>query len=180
MKTLIKIFNIFAVIPLLISGCGGQPVQAEQAGQARSNVTYHLVLGKSLTDHDVADFITSNNCAITGQFQQCKEVGMALWINPDQVVETVYLYLNKAEGFGPYQGELPLGLKFYDTMGAVEYKLKRQVGESIGTPDEGDSPDHMHYWAVYKQLDMTIIYNTAFPDEDATIYAILVSKARTQ
>jgi hypothetical protein len=43
-------------------------------------------------------------------------------------------------------------------------------------PDEGSSPDHFHYWAVYKHLGMTIIYNSPFVDEDATIYAILVSR----
>ena len=45
-----------------------------------------------------------------------------------------------------------------------------------GVPDEASSPDHIHYWAVYKQLGMTVIYNSPGADEDAYIYAILLSK----
>lgn len=178
MNTLIKIFSIFAPIPLLISACGAQPALSEPGEQIISKeAVYEAVLGKPVSDETVMDFIVRNNCSPVGQFQQCKDVGMALLINLEQVVETVYLYLNNADGFAPYRGELPLGLKFYDTMGAIEYKLQRQLGENAGSPDEGGSPDHFHYWAVYKGLGMTIIYNSAFADEDATIYAILVSKS---
>jgi hypothetical protein len=45
-----------------------------------------------------------------------------------------------------------------------------------GLPDEGSSPDRMHYWAVYKRLNITIVYNSPLADEDAYIYAILVTK----
>jgi hypothetical protein len=177
MNTLIKIFAIFTAIPLLISGCGSYSLQAENEEPATPNTaTYEFVLGKALTDEVVANFIASNNCEPSGPFQVCKEVGMALWINLEQVVETVYLYLNNADGFAPYKGELPFGLKFYDTMGAVEYKLERQEIGNNGLPDKSGTPDHIHYWAVYKQFGMTIIYNSPFVDEDATIYAILVSR----
>jgi hypothetical protein len=47
--------------------------------------------------------------------------------------------------------------------------------EQLGLPDETGSPDHMHYWAMYKRLGMTVIYNSPVPDEDAYIYAILLS-----
>jgi hypothetical protein len=135
------------------------------------------LLGKSLTDKVVADFIASNNCSSAAQFQLCEDVGVALLIDLNQIVETVYLYLNNTEGFGPYQGELPFGLKFYDTMGAVEYKLKRKGVGNAGLPDSGATPDHLHYRANYQQVGMTIIYTSpSLEDEDATIYAILVSK----
>ena len=45
-----------------------------------------------------------------------------------------------------------------------------------GLPDESGTPDHMHYWAVYKELGMTVMYNTPGEDEDAYIYAIAVYK----
>ena len=45
-----------------------------------------------------------------------------------------------------------------------------------GLPDETGTPDHMHYRAVYKQLGMTVMYNTPDKDEDAYIYAIVVYK----
>jgi hypothetical protein len=115
-------------------------------------------------------------------------VGIALWIGADQAIETVFLYLNNSDGFAPYKGELPFGLKFYDTLGAVEYKLGKIEMEdnslhpalNAGLPDEGGSPDHMHHWAVYSRLGMTIVYNSPFVDEDATIYAILVKKGGTR
>jgi hypothetical protein len=169
--------SILAAITFFITACSTQAAQAQPAKPSVPEaISYKTVLGKSLTDQEVVDFIASNNCSSIGQFQQCKEIGMALWINLDQVVETAHLYLHNTAGFVPYKGELPFGLKFYDTMGAVEYKLERKVGEGAGSPDEGSSPDHFHYWAVYKGLGMTIIYNFPFVDEDATIYAILVSK----
>lgn len=99
---------------------------------------------------------------------------MALRTDSNQVVETIYLSLNNADGFEPYKGELPFGLKFYDTMGAVEYKLKRQGVGNDGLPDVGATLDYMHYRAIYHQAGMTILYNTPFADEDATIQAILL------
>jgi hypothetical protein len=36
-------------------------------------------------------------------------------------------------------------------------------------PDEAGSPDHMHYWAMYKRLGMMVMYNSPGADEDAYI-----------
>jgi hypothetical protein len=178
MNVFIRILRLFAVLPLLIVSCTLHTVQAQSEKQfSRNSVPYQDMLGKSLTDKVVADFIASNNCSNAAQFQLCEDVGVALLIGSDQIVETVYLYLTNVEGFAPYQGELPFGLKFYDTMGAVEYKLKRKGVGSAGLPDSGDTPDHLHYRANYQQVGMTIIYNSpSAGDEDATIYAILVSQ----
>jgi hypothetical protein len=178
---MIKRFKSFFILigtTLLLTACGPWAVQPQTKEQvAPKGASYEDLLGKSLTDTEVADFMVHNNCSGASQFQLCKEIGLALWVTSDQVVETVYLYLNNAEGFVPYKGELPHGLKYYDIMEAVEYKLKRQGVGNAGLPDEGGSPDRLHYWATYKQVGMTIIYNSPSPeDEDATIYAILMSK----
>jgi hypothetical protein len=175
----LNIFRIWAVGLLLISGCASLPAQAGKETSALKNASmYETVLGKPLTDHAVADFLTSNHCASANQFLLCKTAGMALWIDSNQMVETVYLYLNNTAGFEPYQGQLPFGLKFYDTMEAVEYKLKRQgIGKS-GLPDVGVAPDRMHYEATYHQAGMTVIYNFPFPDEGATISAVVVTIAK--
>jgi hypothetical protein len=177
MNNLYRSLNILAVITLFISACGTQAAQGQSdEPPVPEAVTYKTVLGKLVTDKEVVDFIGRNNCSGVGQFQLCKEVGIAFWINPEQIVQTVYMYLNKADGFVPYKGELPFGLKFYDTMGAVEYKLERQDVGNKGLPDDGGTPDHIHYWATYAQSGMTVIYKSPFADEDATIYAILISK----
>ena len=177
MNALYHVFGMLAVFSLLVSGCAARPAQAGQSEpRAPKIAVYESILGKPLTDSAVAEFSAANQCSRAGQFLLCNAAGMALWTDSNQVVETVYLYLNKVDGFEPYQGELPYGLKFYDIMEAVEYKLKKQGVGKDGLPDEGVTPDHLHYWATYHQARMTILYNSHFPDEDASIYAILLSR----
>ena len=176
-----KLFNhlsFLALIALFITACSAQAAQA-----APKAITYQAVLGKSVDAKDVADFIASNNCTASGQFQLCQAAGLALWTDTDQVVKTVYLYGSNSAGFAAYKGELPLGLASNDTMAGVEQKLGQpkvehapQAGWQPGLPDAGGTPDHIHYWAVCKELGLTVIYNSPGADEDAYIYAILLSK----
>lgn len=78
---------------------------------------------------------------------------------------------------------LPYGLTAQDTMASVEYKLgypreihAPQAGWEPGLPDEGFSPDHAHYWAIYRRFGLTVVYNTpSASDKTATIYAIYVN-----
>ena len=181
MNAVIKVFSILAAIPLLISGCAEQPAQEEKAAPKVS--VYQSILGKSLTDEAVADFLASNTCSRIDHFELCKDAGMALWTDSDQIVKMVYLYSGTVDGFRRYRGELPFGLSFYDPKWKVEEKLRGlnaddalQPTSLAGLPDEGSSPDRMHYWAVYKRLNITIVYNSPLADEDAYIYAILVTK----
>ena len=175
MTKLYKSALILNLIILFITACSLQAGQGEQIPP--KTAIYKEVLGKSLNDKVVADFIATNHCTSAAQFKLCNQVGMALVIGPDQTVETIYLCLNDVRDFAPYKGELPFGLKFYDTMGAVEYRLKKQGVGNVGLPDSGSTPDHVHYWANYQQVGMTIIYNTpSAEDEDGTIYEILVSQ----
>ena len=75
---------------------------------------------------------------------------------------------------------LPYGLSMQDTMRSVEQKLGQprvtyapQAGWEPGLPDGGGSPDHMHYWAIYRRFGLVIVYNSASPaDKGATIQAI--------
>ena len=179
MDKFFKILNVLALMTLFMTACVSQSAQAEPA-KADTTVTanYQVVLGKSLHDKGVAEFIVRNNCVSATQFQVCKEAGIAFWLDTDQIVNTVHLYLNHVDGFAAYKGELPFGLKFYDIMEAVEYKLRKQGVGNAGLPEEAATPDHLHYWAMYKQVGVTIIYNAPFPDEEATIHAILVSNLK--
>jgi hypothetical protein len=175
---------VLAVLSLLLMACSPQAAPMEpKANNIPEPASYQAVLGKSLSDKDVADFMAINNCSSAAQFQLCQDAGMAFWIDPDQIVDTVYLYSRNAKGFSKYKGKLPFGLTFYDPMWQVEQKLSNlneddtsQVSWNTGLPDEASSPDHIHYWAVYKELSMTIIYDSPGADEDAYIYAILLSK----
>lgn len=181
MNTLIKTFGICAAISLFIGGCAGQPVRAEPAEtDAAAAVSYHVVIGKPLDDNEVANFIATNHCSPAAEYQLCQDAGMALWTDSDLVVKTVYLYAGSSAGFRRYRGQLPHGLSFYDPMWRVEEKLRdldaNDTLQQLGLPDEGVSPDHMHYWAMYKRLGMTVIYSSPGRDEDAYIYAIVVSQ----
>jgi len=177
MNKFFKTFSVPALMTLFITACLAQSVQAESPKADRmATARYQAGLGKSLNDKEVADFIANNRCVSATQFQLCTEAGIALWLDTDQSVKTVYLYLNSADGFAAYKGELPFGLKFYDNLGAVEYKLKKRGVGNAGLPDATATPDRLHYWATYKQVGVTIIYNAPSPDEDATIHSILVGK----
>jgi hypothetical protein len=168
---------------LITISCSTVFSRAESREQTAEKIPlYKLLLGKSLADEVVADFIASNDCIVTTSYVFCKGVGMDLLIDSNQNVASVFLYLNKAFGFvpnegdyAPYNGELPFGLKFYDTLEAVEHKLRQQGVGNDGLPDSGIIPDHMHYVATYNEAGITIIYNSD-RDEDPTIHAIVVNK----
>jgi len=179
------ILSILVAIVLFVTAFGALVVQAQPAERAVAKpAAYDAILGKSLNDREVADFITSNNCSSAGSFQVCKAVGMALWLDVDQTVKSVYLYPTGANGFAAYKGALPLGLAANDTMASIEQKFGQpkvehapQAGWEAGLPDQGGSPDHIHYWAIYKRFGVTVIYNSPSPaDKNATIYTILVNK----
>jgi hypothetical protein len=176
MNKLFNTLSILAALSLLITACSSKSVHAQLEEKA---ATYQTVLGKALNDKDVVDFIASNNCSPAAEFQLYKEAGIAWWIDANQIVKMVYLYSGNADGFRRYRGDLPFGLSFYDPMWRVEEKLRDLDSDDAlqhaGLPDEGSSPDHFHYWAVYKRLGMTVIYNSPAADEDAYIYAILLS-----
>ena len=179
-----QILSILAALALFATACGAQVVQAQQAQAAPKAAAYEAVLGKPLHDKDVADFIVSNSCSSTGQFQLCNDAGVALQVGQGQKVETVYLYPNKTDDFSAYRGALPLGLAFNDTMADVEdwfgqpkVEQAPQAGWEPGLPDVSGTPDHIHYWAMYERFGVTIVYNSpSATDKGATIHAILVSK----
>ena len=185
MNALIKTFGIFAAIQLVICACGGQTNQFVPTDATVEVISYQVVLGKPLNDKDVADFIVSSHCSPVVMYQLCKDKGIAMWADNNQVVKMVYLYAGSTESFRRYRGQLPFGLSFYDPMWRVEEKLRElNADDSLspqeiwqaGLPDEEGSPDHMHYRAMYKRLGMTVIYNSPGNDEDAYIYAVVVSK----
>ena len=182
MNKFFKTLHLLAAIAFLVTACIPPVVDVAQAAPAE--VGYQAVLGKSLSDQNVADFIASNNCVQTGAFQLCRTAGVALWMDSDQIVRSAYLYLDNSDGFSAYRGELPMKLEASDTMADVEQKFSYPRDAHMlsgpwepGLPDEGFSPDHVHYWAIYKRFDLTVIYNTPdLNDKNATIHAILTRR----
>lgn len=76
--------------------------------------------------------------------------------------------------------KLPYGLTTQETMASIEQKLGQPkvafapaAGWEPGLPDEGGSPDHEHYWAIYRRFGLTVVYNTpSAEDKSATVQAI--------
>jgi hypothetical protein len=182
MNQLFKMLGL-VLFTFVTTSCSAVFFQTEATEQTAVKIPlYKLLLGKSLNDKVVADFIASNDCSVMEPYIFCKAAGMDLLVDSNQTVVTVFLYLNKASGFVPneedytaYNGELPFGLKFYDTLEAVEHKLRQQGVGNEGRPDSGTIPDRMRYVATYNEAGITIIYNSD-RDEDPSIHAILVSK----
>ena len=179
MNKLFQTLSMIAALALFAVACSAPVAQA-----APSAANYQAVLGKPVSDNSVADFIASNKCSSVSDFQLCRAAGMALWIDPAQKINTVYLYTQGEDGFAAYKGVMPFGLASRDTMADVEQKFGQpvvvqapQAGWTPGLPDVGSSPDHIHYWAVYERFGVTIVYNTPFAnDKNATIHSILVMK----
>ena len=75
---------------------------------------------------------------------------------------------------------LPYGLTMQDTRAIVEQKLGQpyvsnlpHLGWEPALPDEGGSPDRMHYWVIYRRFGIVIVYNSPSPtDMGATIHAV--------
>lgn len=178
MGTFYRYLYVLVTIPLMVSACSSRDMDTQPS--AGESLHYEKFLGKSINDVTILDWMTTNDCTSAAEFELCRDAGMAFWLDSEQIVKTIYLYLNNEAGFAPYKGPLPMGLKFYDTLGAVQYKIRSLEADghiSSGVMDDmykGSSPDHMHYWVNYDPYNLTVIYNSPFPDEDATIYAILL------
>jgi hypothetical protein len=182
MNKLFKTLSLLAVLALFAAACIPPVVDVARAAPAEASC--QTLLGKSVSEKSVADFITGNRCTQSGAFQLCRPAGLALWTDEHTIVKAAYLYLDSSEGFAPYTGALPLGLIQNYTRADVEYKLGQprephapQAGWEPGLPDEGGSPDRMHYWAVYKRFGLTVIYDSPSPnDKNANIHAIVVNR----
>jgi hypothetical protein len=157
------------VSALFITSCSAQSVQA-----ASKPAPYEALLGQALTDQPLIDFIATNDCSAVEQLRLCHETGLALGLDSNGVVETIFLYLEDTDGFTAYQRELPFRLKTNDSREVVETKLKEQrVG--TGTANEEGLFDRTHCWATYYAAGMTIIYNSPSADDrNATMHAIIV------
>jgi hypothetical protein len=185
MNMLVKFPSFLVAMALFLTACTSQSVHAQPAKADTTATAIHdVLLGKSLSDQEVANFIANNDCSAVELFQLCRSAGMVLVMDADQKVESVILYPGKDDGFAAYQGPLPYDLRFTDTMEMVEEKLGHPTKIDaplanwvLGLPDESVTPDHVHYLAVYKRLRMTIIYNSpSASDKGASIHSILVTK----
>src|SRR5262245_47795191 len=112
MKKLFKPLSFVFMIMLVVTACGAQVVQAEPLEQPVSIApNYESLVGKSLGDKNVADFIAANHCTSANQYQLCGSTGIALGINRDQTVKTVFLFPGGASySFAAFQSALPLSL----------------------------------------------------------------------
>ncbi len=164
---------VLAMLSLFLTSCTAQSTQIKQVKPGV--VKYQDLLDKTFSNNDIKNWTAKNNCVFAEQLLSCQNLGIALWLNSEHVVKTVYFYVHNTDGFSAYKGELPFGLKYYDNRQAVEYKLNHQGIGNGGLPDEDSFPIQLHYWALYKKDGLTVIYNSPFADNDADIYAIVLT-----
>ena len=181
MKKLFTTLTVVAIIMLVATACGAQAVQAKPVEQPSAAPGYQALLGKSLGDKYVADFMTRNYCSSAVQYQLCGSTGIALGMDADQKVNIVFLFPGRTESFAAFHGELPYGLQWDDSRAVVEQKLGVTPDtlslQQAGLPEEIGIPDNLRLWVAYEKPGMTIVYNTLSADnKDATIHAILVTK----
>src|SRR5512133_1856988 len=111
-----KLFNplsFLMAMAFLLTACATAVAQTVKAAPAEAN--YQSMLGRSVNDRSVANFIASNDCDQSGSFQLCRNAGLALWMDQNQIVRTAYLYARESQNFSAYKGELPFGLTPDDT-----------------------------------------------------------------
>ena len=183
MNKLFKTLTIVCFIMLVATACGAQAVQAKPVEQPSVASSYQALLGKSLGDKYVADFMTRNYCSSAVEYQLCGSTGIALEMDTDQKVKTVFLFPGSTAGFAAFRGELPYGLHWDDSRAVVEQKLgvtsNTTYLQEAGLPEESGTPDNIRLWVAYQELGMTIVYNTrsaSADNKDVTIHAILVTK----
>ena len=180
-----RFFHLLIIaLPLLSTACGTPAVQTQPEEQeAQKVVRYQTVLGQRLSAQDAADFVASNNCTPSREFQLCPSAGLALWTDEDKIVQIVYLYVSNSADFAAYKGELPFDLTSSDTMATVEQKIGQPNVQHAprpvwkpSLPDDGGLPKLTYYRASYERIGMTILYDAeSASDTSANIYAILVS-----
>jgi hypothetical protein len=158
---------------------------ATQAAAVEPSVSpaadYQALLGKPLGDKYVADFIAANYCASAGQYELCGLAGIALGVDRDQKVETVFLFPGRANGFARFQGELPYKLTWKDSLASATRKLGVSPDatylQQAGLPNESGTPDNIRLWVVNEDLGVTIVYNAlSAADKNATLHAILITQ----
>ena len=181
MNKLFKTLAVVALIMLIATACAAQAVEAKPGEQPSVAPSYQALLGKSLSDKYVADFMASNYCSSVVGYQLCGSTGIALGIDADQKVKTVFLFPGRTANFAAFQGELPYGLNWNDSMAVVEEKLGAAPNtlylQEAGLPKEHGTPDNIRLWVAYQQPGVTIVYNTlSAANKNATIHAILVTK----
>lgn len=182
MNKLFKPLSFVFLIMLAATACSGQVVEAKSVEQPASIApNYQSLVGKSLGSKNVVDFIADNGCTSANQYQLCGSTGIALGMDRDQTVKTVFIFPSGANGFAAFYGELPLNLTWKDNMAAAKQKIGASADatflEEAGLPNESGTPDNIRLWVAYKELGVTLVYNTLSADDNsATIHAILITR----
>lgn len=114
-----KTFIILSSLVLtLVVPAGAAQTQTQRA------LSYRDFLGKTLENDAVVEFILRNNCYYGMGNYACKSQGIELGVTMvKRQIRTVFMYRQGVEGYKQYKGELPLGLRWTDTLASVEARL---------------------------------------------------------
>jgi hypothetical protein len=143
------------------------------------------LLGKDQFDHELQVFrdyfgeesTSTYNYAGEVFFHQWKKQGIKLRFFKQGMVSLVYLYSGRTEGYEPYRGELPEGLKFSFTMVEVE-KLFGESENITGGRNLPGGGEHRVAWSYPKKGIVVQFDTTDLTDKKAPISHITLMKPR--
>jgi hypothetical protein len=142
------------------------PVATDPTETVDANAPLAL-LGLTLSDQAVVDFILGNNCVLVGMHYMCRSVGVELSLTTSQKVVTVFLFAEGAEGYKKFKGKLPFGLSWAHT--------RAQIEANLGAPTASGGGGSMNYWVSYQPRKLGITYKTlSTTDMDATMHNLQV------
>jgi len=94
-----------------------------------------------------------------------KSKGISLRFNSDDILTTVFLYSEGADGFRQFQGKLPFGLTFLDK--------RKDIEKLLGYPEKMGGNGVIKFWVGYPSKALGITYNTKNVNNlNAKIYTI--------
>jgi hypothetical protein len=145
---------IFVIAGLFLSACGSSTSDSSSISGERNNQqgsTYETLLGKTLDDNVVSDFILQNNCQLSGFHYICKSIGVELSLDSGQRVVTVFMYAQGVDGFDEYTGDLPYGLTWNSTRSDVQGQL--------GSPNAQGTETYTS-WDAYQDRGVYVDYDS--------------------
>eukprot|EP01122_Echinamoeba_exundans_P008973 TRINITY_DN3067_c0_g1_i1.p3 TRINITY_DN3067_c0_g1~~TRINITY_DN3067_c0_g1_i1.p3 ORF type:complete len:145 (-),score=14.69 TRINITY_DN3067_c0_g1_i1:1117-1551(-) len=100
-------------------------------------------------------------------FKDCKYLnykddGLSILLTSEDIVNSIFVYGGKSQGFSTYKGDLPLGLRIE----MVNTDVVKLLGEPEGKPKPG-GPAAMPIYVDYKSLGIQIDFLSASYEDRA-------------
>jgi hypothetical protein len=96
-----------------------------------------------------------------GYYYSYKTYGISFKFNSNNILNTIFVYVEGKDGFSQYPYELPYNLKFSLTI--------QDIHSIFGEPDKKCSSEKWEYWVKYYDENMIISFNGKITEPESTI-----------